>query len=50
MADYTDMIDRFLKGQMNQQEEGVFKSKLKSNSILRMQAYTVTTIIKMRNS
>lgn len=47
MADYTDMIDRFLKGQMNKQEERVFKSELKSNTALRFQGFIVTGIIKL---
>lgn len=47
MTDYTDIIERYLRRQMSQQEEMDFKVKLKWNSSLRFQAFCITIVCKM---
>ena len=46
MEEYIDQIEKFLRGQMSQEEEGVFKTSLATNDHLRSLAYIVTSILK----
>ena len=46
MADYTDVIEKFLRGQMSQSEILEFHNKLKANNSIRLQAYAIVVIIK----
>jgi hypothetical protein len=49
MTDYTEIIEKYLRGQMSRQEEKDFKVKLKWNSSMRFQAFCITTIIKSKS-
>lgn len=46
MADYTDIIEKFLRGQMSQSEVLEFINKLKVNHSMRLQAYAIIVIVK----
>ena len=46
MKDYTEDIEKFLKGQMSKQEEDYFKSELKLNSALHLQVFAIVVLIK----
>ena len=46
MEDYTDTIERYLRGQMRQSEILEFHNKLKANNSMRLQAYAIIVIIK----
>ena len=43
---HIDNIERFLRGQMTQQEEIMFKYELKSNKEIRYNAYIITSLVK----
>ena len=50
MADYTDVIEKFLKGQMNQQEEARFRNKMRQDNTMIRQAIALVILIKsLRN-
>lgn len=46
MKDYTNKIEKYLRGQMSHEEECDFKTKVKSNALIRLQASIVTMIIR----
>lgn len=46
MANYTDTIEKFLKGQMNLQEEACFKNKMKQDNTMIRQALALIVLIK----
>ena len=46
MEEYTEQIEKFLRGQMNQQEEKAFKEELSTNGQLRSFAITIAFILK----
>ena len=46
MTDYTDIIEKFLRGQMSQHEENDFKAGLESNKDMRFQACSIAALIK----
>ena len=45
MKDYTDKIEKYLRGQMSHEEEMDFKNRVKSNALMRLQTYLITMII-----
>ena len=50
MTEKIVLIKKFLKGQMSQEEEGVFKTMLKTDARLRSLAFIVTFMLKAQNS
>ena len=46
MEDYIDRIEKFLRGQMSQEEEDLFKKSLKTNVQLRILAFMVTNVLR----
>ncbi len=46
MEEYIDQIEKFLRGQMNQNEEGAFKTSLTTDAHLRSLAFIVASILK----
>jgi len=48
MEIYIDQIEKFLKGQMNQKEEGVFKTSLTTNEHLHSLAFLVAYILRLK--
>ena len=49
MSDYTDTIEKFLKGEMTHKEEMHFYNHLKTNTKMHLQAYIITMLIKFAN-
>lgn len=45
MTDYTDTIEKFLRGQMSAQEENDFKAGLETNTDMRLQADSIAALI-----
>ena len=50
MEDYIEQIEKFLKGQMSQEEEGIFKTSLTKDARLRSYAFIVASILKKQKS
>ena len=50
MEDYIDQIEKFLRGQMSKEEEGLFKALLKTDAQYLSQALLVTYILKQQNN
>lgn len=46
MEVYIDQIEKYLRGQMNRQEENAFKELLASNKPLRSTAFLVVIMLK----
>lgn len=46
MKDEIDKIERFLRGKMNNEEESNFKTKVKSDALIRLQANFITMFIR----
>lgn len=46
MENYIDQIEKFLKGQMSQEEEGAFKTSLRGDAHLRSFAIIVVYMLK----
>lgn len=46
MENYIDQIEKFLKGQMSQEEEGAFKESLATEAYLRSYAFIIAFIMK----
>ena len=46
MEDYIDRIEKFLRGQMSQEEEDTFKETVKLNGQLCLSALIVVIILK----
>jgi len=49
MTDHTDIIEKYLRGQMSQQEETYFKGQLKSNKLMHLQAIIISQLIKYKD-
>lgn len=50
MEDYIEQIEKFLRGQMSQAEEGSFKKSLMTYAHLRSYAFIVAFIMKAQKS
>ena len=50
MEKYTEQIEKFLRGQMSQQEEKSFKEELSTNGQLRSFALSIAFILKVWNT
>ena len=50
MTEYIDQIEKFLRGQMSQEEESVFKATLATDEHLRSLAFIFTSILKMQKT
>ena len=48
MTDYTEIIEKYLRGQMSQLEEKDFKIKLMMNYSMRFQAFCIISVIKSK--
>ena len=46
MKDYTNKIEKYLRGKMNLQEEDAFIKDIKSNKRMGLQSYIIAKIIK----
>ena len=46
MKDYTNKIEKYLRGQMSHEEEIDFKNKVKSNTLLHFQAGFMAMLIR----
>ena len=46
MENHIDQIEKFLRGQMNQEEEAFFKASLTTNAHLRSYAFIFAFIMK----
>lgn len=50
MEDYIEQIEKYLRGQMSQEEEGIFKKSLTTDVHLCSCAFIVTFIIMAQKS
>ncbi len=50
MEKYIDQIEKFLRGQMNQKEEGVFKTSLREDAHLRSYAIIVVCMLRKQKT
>lgn len=50
MEEYIDQIEKFLRGQMSQEEEGVLKTALTTDAQLRSLAFIVTYIFRKQTT
>lgn len=50
MTEYINQIEKFLKGQMSQEEESVFKSTLATDGHLRSLAFILAYILRMQKT
>ena len=48
MMEYIDQIEKFLRGQMSQKEEGAFKKLLMKDAHLRLYAFIVVSLGKQK--
>ena len=46
MKDYTNKIEKYLRGQMSHEEEARFEQKVKSNALNRYKAGIMTMLIR----
>lgn len=46
MKDYTNKIEKYLRGQMSHEEETKFEEKVKSDALIRLQASIMTMFIR----
>ena len=46
MKDYTNKIEKYLRGQMSHEEEMDFKNKVRSNALIRLQASIMTMLLR----
>lgn len=46
MTDYTNKIEKYLRGQMSHEEEAKFEEMIRSNALIRFQVDTITKLIK----
>ena len=46
MKDYTNKIEKYLRGQMSHEEEARFEEKVKSNALVRFQAGFMAMLIR----
>ena len=47
MIDYSDRIEKYLRGRMAYKEETNFKNDLKTNTVLRAQAHVISVLIML---
>ena len=45
MIDYTNRIEKYLRGRMAYKEETNFKNDLKTNTVLRAQAHVISALV-----
>jgi hypothetical protein len=50
MEEYIEQIEKFLRGQMSQEEERGFKRSLAINSHLRSYAFILANILRTQNT
>ena len=50
MENYIDYIEKFLRGQMSQDEERAFKSSLTTDANLRLYAFFLTYMLRQQKS
>ena len=50
MEDYIDQIEKFLRGQMIQEEEGAFKTLLTTDAQYQSLVFIVTYILKQQKT
>lgn len=50
MEEYIESIEKFLRGQMSQEEENVFKKSLMSDAYMRACAFIMTFIMKAQKT
>lgn len=50
MENHIDQIEKFLRGQMNQEEEGTFKESLAKDANLRLSALILTYVLMDKKS
>lgn len=50
MEEYVDKIEKFLRGQMSQGEEVIFKTSLETDVCLRSLAFTVAYLLRKQKS
>ena len=46
MKDYTDKIEKYLRGQMGHEEEAKFEKNVRSNALMRFQASVMAMLIR----
>ena len=46
MKNYIDQIEKYLRGQMSLEEEGAFKTSLKTDANLRSYAFIIAYMLK----
>ncbi len=46
MKDYTNKIEKYLRGQMSHEEETRFEKKVRSDALIRLQASIMTMFIR----
>lgn len=49
MKDYTNKIDKYLRGRMSHEEEAKFEEAVKSNTLLHFQARFMAMLIRKLN-
>ena len=47
MKDYTDKIEKFLRGQMSHEEESDFKNKIRTNASIHFQVRLIVLMLKL---
>lgn len=50
MTEYIDQIEKFLRGQMSQEEESVFKATLATDEHLRSLAFIMAYVMRMKKN
>lgn len=50
MEETIEQIEKFLRGQMSQEEEGAFKTSLKTNANLRSFSFIVAYMLRMQKT
>jgi len=50
MENYIEQIEKYLRGQMNQEEEGVFKISLTTDEHLRSLAFILVNMLRMQKN
>lgn len=50
MEEYIELIEKYLRGQMNKKEESAFKTSLKTDAHMRTSAFILTFIMKTQKT
>ena len=50
MEEYIDQIEKFLRGQMSQEEEGLFKALLTTDEHLKSLSFLVVYMLRVKKS